>query len=566
MRLILTILLSLLTSVACDDGDDPTDGDGDADADADHDDADTSTGDADDDDLDADDETADADVPVTFCDIQDLSTRPWNDGEEFTELRAVAADFTVPTRGGDWNFRENWSGCETYLFISDAPAQNMGWPGSIWDRDFHALFARLPVNTHLFFASTAFSQAERDADLDALQIMLDGALSHLDEPEQSQRWERVHLVTDAATSLDGWLGDVMTRPGWGVGIDRFQRIRYVGSYAHYARYDSAREWFGPNLAMVANEAVYYNFEAERADRLDAHETTVVELFDGEVLADPGWAGTRGQVDIELPDAATIATFDTLELDLFLGCDGEGEYGTCPAWDYIVHLYLCDAGDPDSCDTEFGRWITTYHREGRWVHDVSGLLPLIAEGGTRRFGFYTQQPYVVHLDLRFSNRGRDARPVVAEYLYTGGGFGPDYNDRYEPTVLTLPAGAERVELATVISGHGMHEPGNCAEFCNTTHHFFVNGEENIIQHPEAGTDEGCMDQVAQGTVPNQYGTWWFGRNGWCPGLEVPMIVTDITSQVELGAENTFDYEGYFRGSPYPSGGPNIVMRSWVVVWE
>ena len=36
-----------------------------------------------------------------------------------------------------------------------------------------------------------------------------------------------------------------------------------------------------------------------------------------------------------------------------------------------------------CDYEVGHWITSYHREGRWVHDVSGILPIFAAGGKIR---------------------------------------------------------------------------------------------------------------------------------------------------------------------------------------
>src|SRR5207302_4969362 len=37
-------------------------------------------------------------------------------------------------------------------------------------------------------------------------------------------------------------------------------------------------------------------------------------------------------------------------------------------------------------SEIGRWITTYHREGRWVTDASGMLALLHSGGMRRFRF------------------------------------------------------------------------------------------------------------------------------------------------------------------------------------
>lgn len=34
-----------------------------------------------------------------------------------------------------------------------------------------------------------------------------------------------------------------------------------------------------------------------------------------------------------------------------------------------------------------------------------------------------------------------------------------------------------------------------------------------------SDLGCAETVADGTTPNQYGTWIYGRAGWCPGSAV-----------------------------------------------
>jgi hypothetical protein len=108
------------------------------------------------------------------------------------------------------------------------------------------------------------------------------------------------------------------------------------------------------------------------------------------------------------------------------------------------------------------------------------------------------------------------------------------------------------------------PENCAEFCNVNHHFLVNGHDNVQSFPDAGRGTDCMENVDIGTVPNQYGTWWYSRGGWCPGLEVPMVVTDVTAQVTLGADNVFEYHADYGGAPYASTGANIDLRSWVVI--
>ncbi len=126
---------------------------------------------------------------------------------------------------------------------------------------------------------------------------------------------------------------------------------------------------------------------------------------------------------------------------------------------------------------------------------------------------------------------------------------------------------------VISGHGFGaDTANCAEFCNHTHHFVVNGVEHIKAHPEAGTDEGCVDQVAVGTTPNQFGTWFFGRGGWCPGLDIPPWVVDVTADVTPGETASIAYQGLLDGEPYDpdlTGGtfyPRIDMVSWLAIYE
>jgi len=217
----------------------------------------------------------------------------------------------------------------------------------------------------------------------------------------------------------------------------------------------------------------------------------------------------------------------------------------------------------ACDTEIGRWITTYHREGRWVHDVSAVLPYVDDGGAQRYRFNTTGPYELKMDMRFSSSTKEARPQEVLPLFTGGTINPDYNTNHPPVTVSIPSDATKVELATVISGHGMNDPGNCAEFCNITHHFNIDGQGEIERSfPEAGGTLDCMDQVDRGTVPNQYGTWWYGRNGWCPGKDVPTVSTDITDWVTPGSDATISYEALFNGSDY-TGSATILMRSYAV---
>jgi hypothetical protein len=516
--------------------------------------------------------------PTLACEELQLASTPFVDAPEATALRALAADLTVPTTRGDWNLRSHWSGCDVHLFIQDAPKQNKGnFDNGLWDMpgDLEELFAAAPKNVQFFFTSTQADATARAAALGALQVNIEAALGALTPEEQSWWAERVHYVTVAAREIPGWVGKLMLSPGWGAAIDRFQRIRYIGSYADPTRFDSGEGWFGPNVSMVANEAVYYNFEAAREARLEAQNATVVGLWAGTKVAE-----TSPYVTVTLPEAATLAQFDTLELDLSLTCGGKGEFGVCPAWDYDAYLHLCeepldDAGTPGpdagpsspTCPHELGHWITSYHREGRWVHDVSGVLPLLAQAGSRQFKFTITDPWVVDLKLRFSSSAKLQRPAETLPLFAGQyTLDEAYNDNYSPLTLAIPADAAKVELASVITGHGMSSPGNCAEFCNTDHHFVVNGTDNKRDFPIASSALGCMGQVADGTVPNQYGTWWYGRAGWCPGKHVEMVMTDITAQVVKGADNQFEYKGFYKGKPYLNGSDwrHIHLASWVVI--
>jgi len=499
-----------------------------------------------------------------YCEELGLPIREFSEENVGSTLYATAENFTIPTRKGDWEFAREWSGCENYLFIQDMPKQARDWPDDLWDRDVDDLLNAIPDNTHVFFCSNIYNADNRTAALDAIDVEVQTNLLMKTPEEREDLERRIHIATWNCTSMDNVIGDINETVGWGIGIDRFQRIRYIGSYADPGRYNAAKQWFAPNLSMAANEAKYYNFEYEREERLLAQDATVLPVFTGEVLKDPGWAGEKGYAEVTFPDADTMAGFDSMELDLYLGCDGDGEYGTCPAWDYLVHMYICDKEEPDTCNVEFGRWITTYHREGRWVHDVSAMMPLVKDGGTRRFAFYTQQPYEVKLSIRLFNSSKDARPEESHFLFSGGGFGPEYNDKYEPITIAIPSDAVKVELASVITGHGMESPGNCAEFCNTTHHFTVNDTETVIDFPWIGDDLGCMKQVSEGTVPNQYGTWWYGRSGWCPGKEAPITLTDVTDMVTPGQDAVIEYHGLFNGQPYPNGGARIDMKSWLVI--
>ncbi len=605
------------------------------------------------------------------CEVLGLAKQEFQDAADSSALYATAADFTIPTADGDWSYKEAWTGCDNVLVIEDEPTQTQSADYSIWEKkkDIKAFFQLVPKNTQIVFISTLQNDEDRAARLADLAGLVEEVLvDKLEEGEDDWWRPRIVYSTERSKKIEGWFGEAMADPGWGIGIDRFQRHRYIGSYADPDRYNSGYGWFDPNMEMAANEARYYNFEFDRQAAMDAEGATEVPLFRGERVA--------GNLDVtvQLPDASELATYDTMTVDLYMGCEGEGEYGYCPAWDYMAYLYVCDmpldGGNPygsetcqpyvaevmglcasdgvvgkDSCredaecqpaadtvgdsagadtqgatdtsapaeptvtyscegyeasiaadtqvgscfepggatveasytcnsegtgygdlacacDTEIGRWITTYHREGRWWYDVSPYLPLVAHGGEQTFRFDTTGPYELEGSLRFSDQGKDTRPDEVAYLHSGGTINESYNENHPPVTVDVPADATSVSLAVVVSGHGMADPGNCAEFCDIDHEFTIGGETFNFDSEEAGGARDCMEQVSDGTVPNQYGTWWYGRSNWCPGKEVKTEVVDITHLVTPGEPAEVAYQAWFEGADY-TGSATIRMHSWMV---
>jgi len=511
--------------------------------------------------------------PSNVCEELGLPKISFVETASDKSLNAIAADFTIPTTDGNWNLKKNWSGCESYVFMQDAPRQveSSKFGYELWSdktsKDWNDFFSRTPQNVHYFFMSDNSKADDVKTSITKLKEYIDVALAKL--PPKDQNWwvDHLHYVNVTSTKINGWVGDIMKSPAWGFAIDRFQKIRYIGSYSDPNRYNSSvSDWpFGHNPSMIVNEPIYYNYEATREQEMICENDTVLTIFEDDNATEDDQYAT-----VDFPDASTMAGFDTMMIDLTLGCIGNGELGDCPAWDYLVYLFLCDDKMKDSCNLEIGRWITTYHREGRWVHDVSALLPYFADGGTKYLRWNSSNDYELHMDIRLSNRGKTEKPTQIYPLFAGQHkLDATYNDNWDEITVNIPADAVKVELATVITGHGMAQPDNCAEFCNTDHHFYVNGtnNDNTLDFPITDTDPnfGCMNQVGEGTVPNQFGTWWFGRGGWCPGKQVPVVMTDITAQVTKGADNTFDYKGFHNGAVYNGDNWNhIRLSSWLVI--
>ncbi|XP_062321333.1 uncharacterized protein si:dkey-256h2.1 [Osmerus eperlanus] len=374
----------------------------------------------------------------------------------------------------------------------------------------------------------------------------------------------VHLEPSVAQALlHGQLVNVSFQttpsPNFFFGIDQQGSLSEMGWFLY------------PTFKFINWQAQWLDYYDSLQNRLQS-PAKVVSVYDKAQMQ-----GEEGAV-ITLDMPSDMLDFDMLELDTSLSCPGQRD-STCAHWDHTVQLYVCCDHFSLYCNMELGRWITPFRRgAGRWLTDVSPLLPLL-NSGRCTFTMKTvawAMPWVVSLNLRFSHINQTGNPRDKLYpfkllsLYRGGTFDKSYNKKYEPIKFTVPASTKKVELYSVITGHGSDENG-CGEFCVTSHHFLVNGVFNNTRiFDSAGSALGCAMRVGEGAVPNEHGTWLYGRGGWCDGLQVNPWRINITNQVDISGyeANTLLYFGLYGGKdPNPARDPGyIVMFSYLVFYK
>ncbi len=509
--------------------------------------------------------------PEDVCAVLKQPKRPFDTGAGGTHRHDLAADFSVPLVTGDtWSLKEHWSGCESYVFIPDTLKKSSKDTNSIWEKDLDGLVKISPKNAHYFFVSRFTSDTTATNNANAMQDRVNALLDGLSEEDATHWRDRLHVVSIRAAGLTGWLKDVLGGIGYqGFAIDRTQRIRGMGNLADVGRFrtdlNAAGLWpWESNLSFAAYEPHMFEAEVVTQARLAAEKATVVTFWSRETLS--GFA----EKDITLPTPEQLATFDTMEVEVDMQCPDatKAEFSNCGAWDYIAALSVYDAAGVKT--QELARFITSYHRETHWVVDATPMLATLAAGGTRKFRWeyapdWNKQPTNTTLSLRFSNLKKPVRPKSATFLWSGGDLGSKYADTHAPVDVAIPATAKKVELWSIITGHGSGT-NQCAEFCNHQHEFTVNGSKYLREYKMANTEKGCITEADHGMVPNQGGTWWFGRGGWCPGEQVEPYVVDVTTVAKPGETAHVSYRAMFAGDVPPDGSGNIDLSSWLIVYE
>ena len=496
----------------------------------------------------------------------------WKENGHGNGRMDTVAHFSLPTLDGTWSFRNEWTGNDVYIFLFKYTDSSGNGNNADWSKNPGPMIRQLPDNAHLFYGSFDNSY---NSDVQGRKSAVQSALN----ADEELKWQdRIHYIDQDMSTASGGIGDLIGN--WNsfyYGIDRFQRAREIGSiYAWTSQTNDITHW--------AYEARMYNYEFPtevRETDPNIHTVTIVD----EVWHSGGWSGgytsTYENASISLPN--NISTYDTLEVFHEHACEdrrnryqkSDGSYGGCHEWDYLAYMKICDRDNSSKCGTEFMRWITTYGREGRWLTDISPYLFMLEDNDVRNFKYQGANKGTMTVKLLFSNWNKGERSTSGEQVFTGGQFAGEYNNesRYKRQHnFTALSDYHSLKIVATITGHGFNQDqANCAEFCDHEHHYFLNGNTAYEWHPIVSDSQGCEKEVDEGVVANQFGSWPFGRAGWCAGQDVKQWVYDITDWVDNSSTNNLQYKGLFNGQEYVpqdtnGGGREIRANIWLVYYD
>ena len=463
-----------------------------------------------------------------------------------------------------WSFEESWVGGESYILVPSS---------TLWQQNVKSeLIENSPLNVHYIFLSNLDSNYE---DMLNLKSEFDIILSQL-EPDLKNHWlTHLHYSAQKISEYDDWLSQGLANRQ-ALGINQFQLLQEIGSLSN------PDGFVGNYLHYLAHEALFYDYEWNALNE-DISTYDEITVFEREHYTG-GWASTISQL-VEFPNHEELDNYSGMSIELLRGCpDANGNYSDqgCDDYDRIARMFICDE-DESNCH-EAARWITPFDRQPHHLTDISPFISMLKPGGNKIVKFQESGWPNSLLTMRFRfyhNQEIVDTPQEFQPMWVGTiPFNPDFDDNTPPVVFNVPDDATKVEFVSYITGHGWGSNGtyNCAEFCNSKHIFTVNGGvyEFDTSYPEADDNNYCMEleTIIQGVVPNQWGTWGYGRAGWCPGQDVHPMITDITEYVSIGDDNVIDYNGCrVQGNncvapPICQGDgycPEIAVSSYVIVW-
>ena len=481
-----------------------------------------------------------------------------------------------------WDFESSWNGEDNYVFIQYDPSNNNSV--TMWSDDCPTnicpsgsdrltLLEKSELNTHYFFVSNG---PNSEQDILVIQQDFNRILEQNMSLELQEHWKKhLHFIPIKTNELNNWISDRLNGL-YAFSIDRFQRIKQAGYLGNPAGFS------GVYMNFLAHEAIYHDYEWNALNE-DSSTYDEITVFEKEHYTG-GWASTILQL-VEFPTHEELDNYSGMSIELLRGCpDANGNYSDqgCDDYDRIARMFICDE-DESNCH-EAARWITPFDRQPHHLTDISSFISMLKPGGNKIVKFQESGWPNSLLTMRFRfyhDQTVTETPQQFQPMWVGTiPFNPDFDDNTPAMVFNVPDDATKVEFVSYITGHGWGCDGfNCAEFCNSKHIFTINGgvHEFETSYPEAGDQDYCMEPgtISQGVKPNQYGTWGYGRAGWCPGQDVHPMITDITAHMTIGDENVIDYSGcrvqggncvtppICQGDGYC---PEIAISSYIIIWN
>ena len=473
----------------------------------------------------------------------------------------------------EWNLEENWTGDDSYIFIHfDA---NVNTSSALWGSSTREqLLTTSPDNVHYFFIS---NRTQYESDMFQMKEIYDEILEGFSLDDQNHWNNHLHFINEKTSSLNSWLSTALTGK-FALAIDSFQKIREIGYLGNPATFS------GTYIHYLAHEALYFDYENSVFSETN-EEYDEITIFEREHYTG-GWASSISNT-IQVPTEFSSLVYNKMKVELLRGCpDSNMNYSDagCDDYDRIAHMYFCDL-DGSNC-IEIARWITPFDRQPHSLTDITPFLGAIrSNGGEQKLIKFQESGWpnsLLTLKIRLYN-GENNNGVQREVLPIWNGtvqFNPSYGDNRPPQIFFIPENATKVEFVSYITGHGWGSAGcfNCCEFCNSSHNFSVNGGvyEFNQSFSDASSSNHCMQPETiqtTGVIPNQYGTWGYGRAGWCPGRDVTPYIMDITNHIVLGDDNVIDYDacrisGNSCVSPPTCQGdgycPEIAMSSYIII--
>eukprot|EP01038_Epipyxis_sp_PR26KG_P006468 gene6468-8897_t len=347
------------------------------------------------------------------------------------------------------------------------------------------------------------------------------------------------LLNSRSLSANITFYSVKASSGYFLVIDSNLQIQQIGSrtnaYMILASWASQYEWFVENLYSNLSEPAY-----------------VIPLVQNEVF-------TAKSKPVTL-NKKLLLSYGTLSIDTSLTCPGNYD-SSCSAWDHTISLtFTCSIPSNGNAkfnrklevggtQNEIARYVTPFRRRvGRWLTDATPFMALLINSSCDKFEFQATvggQLWYISINLRLSNPNTSP-PTNFEPLFSTLASIADINSRYYNKTFAIPSSlfVSKVYLEALITTHGYDQFG-CCEFLPTAHIFEINNNSSYnLTFWEAGTEWGCSDKSYLGSEPNEYGTWWYGRGGWCDGMDVKPWVIDVTNAFSnLNQDNNDNFISY-----------------------